>query len=99
MKGNFQSIINENQVVLVDFHAVWCSPCKMQAPVLKEIAAEYGERVKVIKIDVDQNNSIAMRFQVQSVPTLIIFKNGNVAYRQSGVHTKAQLRSILDKLL
>jgi len=99
MKGNFQSIINENQIVLVDFHAVWCSPCKMQAPALKEIAAEYGERVKVIKIDVDQNNSIAMRFQVQSVPTLIIFKDGNVAYRQSGVHTKSQLKSILDKLV
>jgi thioredoxin 1 len=99
MKGNFNSIIAENRPVLVDFHALWCSPCKMQAPVLKEIASEYGERVKVIKIDVDQNNSIAMRFQVQSVPTLIIFKNGNVVYRQSGVHTKAQLKSLLDKLV
>lgn len=99
MKGNFNSIISENRPVLVDFHAVWCSPCKMQAPVLKEIADEYGERVKVIKIDVDQNNGIAMRYQVQSVPTLIIFKKGNIAYRQSGLHTKAQLKSILDKLV
>lgn len=99
MKGNFNSIISENRLVLVDFHALWCSPCKMQAPVLKEIAVEYGERVKVIKIDVDQNNSIAMRFQVQSVPTLILFKNGNIAYRQSGVHTKTQLKSIIDVLV
>ncbi|HPT15404.1 MAG TPA: thioredoxin [Bacteroidales bacterium] len=99
MKGNFNSIISENRLVLVDFHALWCSPCKIQAPVLKEIADEYGECVKVIKIDVDQNNSIAMHFQVQSVPTLIIFKNGNIAYRQSGMHTKAQLKNILDKLV
>lgn len=99
MKGNFNSIISENRLVLVDFHALWCSPCKMQAPVLKEIAVQYGERVKVIKIDVDQNNSIAMRFQVQSVPTLILFKNGNIAYRQSGVHTKTQLKSIIDVLV
>jgi len=99
MKGNFDSIINENRPVIVDFHAVWCGPCKTQSPILKQVAEELGERVKVIKIDVDQNQMIASRYQIQSVPTLMIFKNGEVKHKQAGVHTKAQLISILNELL
>jgi thioredoxin 1 len=95
MKGNFDSIINENRPVVVDFHAVWCGPCKTQAPILKQLAEEMGDRIKVIKIDVDQNQMIAARFQIQSVPTLMIFKNGQVIHKQAGVHSKAQLMSIL----
>lgn len=98
MKGNFDSIINENRPVVVDFHAVWCGPCKTQSPILKQVAEELGERVKVIKIDVDQNQMIASRYQIQSVPTLMIFKNGEIKYKQAGVHTKSQLISILMKL-
>jgi len=75
MKGNFDAIINENRPVVVDFHAVWCGPCKKQAPILKQLAEELGERIKIIKIDVDQNQMIAARYQIQSVPTLMIFKN------------------------
>jgi thioredoxin 1 len=99
MKGNFDSIINENRPVIVDFHAVWCGPCKTQSPILKQVAEELGERVKVIKIDVDQNQMIASRYQIQSVPTLMIFKNGEIKHKQAGVHTKAQLISILNELL
>ncbi len=95
MKGNFDTIISENRPVVVDFHALWCAPCKTQAPILKQLAEELGERIKVIKIDVDQNQMIAARFQIQSVPTLMIFKNGQVIYKQAGVHSKAQLMSIL----
>jgi len=99
MKGNFDSIINENRPVVVDFHAVWCGPCKMQAPILKQLAEELGERIKIIKIDVDQNQMIAARYQIQSVPTLMIFKNGQVIHKQAGVHSKAQLMSILNNLM
>ncbi|MEI6752236.1 MAG: thioredoxin [Paludibacter sp.] len=98
MKGNFDSIINENRPVIVDFHALWCGPCKTQSPILKQLAEELGERVKVIKIDVDQNPIIAGRYQIQSVPTLMIFKNGEIKHKQAGVHTKAQLMSILMSL-
>lgn len=95
MKGKFDSIINDSRPVIVDFHALWCSPCKMQSPILKEVAAELGERVRIIKIDVDDNNQIASRYSVQSVPTIIVFKNGRQVWRQSGVVSKSQLKSVL----
>jgi thioredoxin 1 len=95
MKGNFETIINDSRPVIVDFHALWCGPCKMQSPILKELASELGDRVKVIKIDVDQNNAIASQYQIQSVPTLIVFKNGKQVWRQSGVVSKANLYSVL----
>ena len=95
MKGKFDTIINDSRPVIVDFHALWCSPCKMQSPILKEVASELGERVRVIKIDVDANNNIASRFSVQSVPTIIIFKNGRAVWRQSGVVSKSELKSVL----
>lgn len=95
MKANFDSIINDPRPVIVDFHAIWCGPCKMQSPILKELAAELGDSVRVIKIDVDNNNQIAGRFNVQSVPTIMVFKNGKQVWRQSGVVSKSQLKSIL----
>jgi thioredoxin 1 len=91
MKANFDSVINDSKPVVVDFHALWCGPCKAQSPVLKELATELGDRVRVIKIDVDQNQEIASRYRIQSVPTLMIFKNGEIKYKQSGVHSKQQL--------
>ena len=95
MRGKFDSIIDDSRPVIVDFHALWCSPCKMQSPILKEVAGELGDKVRVIKIDVDQNPEISSRYSVQSVPTLIIFKNGKLIWRQSGVATKSQLKDIL----
>jgi thioredoxin 1 len=95
MKGKFESLISDSRPVIVDFHAVWCSPCKIQSPILKEVAAEFGDKIKVIKIDVDQNNEVAGRYNIQSVPTLIIFKNGKQLWRQSGVVGKSQLNSVL----
>lgn len=99
MKGNFDSIIIENRPVIVDFHALWCGPCKTQSPILKQVADELGERVRVIKIDVDQNQSLASRYQIQSVPTLMIFKNGEIKHKQSGVHSRAQIMKILLDIL
>jgi len=95
MKGNFETIINDSRPVIVDFHALWCGPCKVQSPILKELAAELGDKVRVIKIDVDQNNAISAQYQIQSVPTLIVFKNGKQVWRQSGVVTKAALKGVL----
>lgn len=99
MKGNFQQIISDSRPVVVDFHALWCGPCKVQSPVLKELAGELGDKIKVIKIDVDQNNALAAQYQVQSVPTLIVFKNGSPVWRQSGVATKAVLLNVLQQYL
>jgi len=95
MKANFDSVINDTKPVVVDFHALWCGPCKAQSPILKELATELGDRVRVIKIDVDQNQEIASRYRIQSVPTLMIFKNGEIKYKQSGVHSKQQLLNVL----
>jgi thioredoxin 1 len=95
MRGNFETIINDSRPVVVDFHALWCGPCKTQAPILKALAAELGDKIKVIKIDVDQNNALSAQYQIQSVPTLIVFKNGKPVWRQSGVVSKAALLSVL----
>ncbi len=95
MKGNFTTIINDTRPVIVDFHAMWCGPCKVQSPILKELSAELGDKVRVIKIDVDQNNALSSQYQIQSVPTLIVFKNGKPVWRQSGVVSKAELYSVL----
>ena len=73
MKENFNSIINGNQPVLVDFHATWCGPCHTQAPILKELSAEMKGQARIIKIDVDKNQPLAQKYQVRSIPTLILF--------------------------
>ncbi|MGB8358195.1 MAG: thioredoxin [Bacteroidales bacterium] len=99
MKGNFNELIKDVRPVIVDFHALWCAPCKMQSPILKEVAAELGDKIRVIKIDVDQNSELASRYNIQSVPTLMIFKNGEIKYKQAGVHTRPQIMDELLKIL
>lgn len=74
----FEETINNNKLVLVDFYATWCPPCKMLAPVLEQVQDELSDKVLIVKIDVDQNENIARRFKVMSIPTLIIFKNGDM---------------------
>lgn len=95
MKGNFETILKDNRPVVVDFHALWCGSCKVQAPILKEVAADLGERVRVIKIDIDQNPELARRFNIQGVPTLVVFKNSQIQWRRSGVTSKNELISVL----
>jgi len=92
---NFQEIIQSDKPVLVDFFATWCGPCKMMSPILQDLAKEMGEQVRILKIDVDKNPAAAKAFQVQGVPTLIIFKQGQIKWRQSGVVQLPQLKQLL----
>jgi thioredoxin 1 len=91
MKSSFNNLIASETPVLVDFYADWCGPCKMLAPVLKEVKAQMGDAVKIIKIDVDKNQSLAAKFQVRGVPTMVLFKNGKPLWRQSGVLPKHEI--------
>ncbi|WP_027136607.1 thioredoxin [Gaetbulibacter saemankumensis] len=94
--SNFSNIINQNKPVLVDFFAEWCGPCKMMSPILKQVKDSLGDDVSIIKIDVDKNQSIAAKFQVRGVPTLVLFKNGNQLWRQSGVVQANDLVSLIN---
>ena len=95
--SSFREIIQSDKPVLVDFTATWCGPCKMMAPILHEVKSAMGDKITIIKIDVDKNPEVSGQFQVQSVPTLIIFRKGEVKWRQSGVIPAKQLQEILDK--
>lgn len=95
MKGSFNKIIQSEIPVLIDFYADWCAPCKVLTPILKQVKEELGDAVKIVKIDVDKNDSIAGRFQVRGVPTMILFKEGTALWRQSGVMPKDQLLTTL----
>lgn len=94
-----REVLSSDRPVLVDFWATWCGPCKMIAPILEELATEHGDKLKVAKIDIDINGQTAQKYGVMSIPTLILFKNGQAAERLVGYMPKAQLEAkVLDKL-
>ncbi|OTQ71456.1 thioredoxin [Gilliamella apis] len=99
-EATFDNTINEStKPVLVDFWAEWCGPCKMVAPILEEIAQEYGDKIIIAKLNVEQNPSIAPKFGIRGIPTLLIFKNGQVVATQVGALSKALLKAFIDPQL
>lgn len=96
--SNFETIIKSEKPVLIDFFATWCGPCKVLGPILKEVKGSLGERISIIKIDVDKNQQVAAQYQVRGVPTMILFQNGKQLWRQSGVLSKDEIiKTILEK--
>jgi len=98
-KRSFSEIIKGHKPVLVDFSAEWCGPCKMMPPILKEVKDKLGEQVTILKMDIDRNPAVASAYQIQSVPTLIVFRDGEVRWRQSGVMRAEQLKAVLESVL
>lgn len=92
---NFDTVLADGKPVLVDFFATWCGPCKMLAPVLEQLSEEFGNTAAICKIDVDQEMTLAQRYGVQSVPTLVLFKDGKEAARLVGYHSKNDLAAML----
>ena len=95
MMNKFQELINGNKPVLIDFFATWCGPCQALAPILVDAKVDLGEAVSIIKIDVDKNQEVAAHFQVKGVPTMLLFQNGKMLWRQSGVVSKNEIVSIV----
>lgn len=95
--SSFSEIINADKPVLVDFFAEWCGPCKMMAPVLKEVKATLAESVTILKVDVDKNPGMAATYSIQGVPTLILFRKGEIKWRQSGLVNARQLQQVVQQ--
>ena len=95
MNSKFNDIINSEKPVLIDFHADWCGPCKMLAPILKQVKDSLGEKISIIKIDIDKNQDAAQQYQVRGVPTMILFQNGKQLWRQSGVLSKEEIIKVV----
>lgn len=92
---NFNDIIKSDKLTLVDFFATWCGPCKMMHPILEQLKGEMGDSIRILKIDVDDNEDLSMQYNIQSVPTLMLFKNGEIVWRQSGAKSLNELKSLI----
>lgn len=93
--AKFQDMINSHPLVLVDFYATWCGPCKALSPILKDLKNELGDQVKIVKVDVDKHQQIAAQLSVRGVPTMILYKNGQQVWRESGVVPLSQLERLI----
>lgn len=89
--SKFNELINGDEPVLVDFYADWCQPCKIMAPILEDVKKELGDQIKIVKVDTDRNQQVSMQYGIRGIPTLILFKNGQIKWRQSGVVPKEMI--------
>ena len=97
--GKFDELINSEKPTLVDFYATWCGPCKMMSPLLEQVAADLGDGTKIIKVDIDKNRDAATQYDIRSVPTLILFKEGEIVWRQSGLPPKNLIIESIKKFI
>jgi len=95
----FSQLVNQPKPVIIDFHAEWCGPCKMMAPILDQIKEEFDDKIKIYKIDIDKNKSLTEKYQVMAVPTIMVFKDGKLGWRVSGVPSLQELRTQVTKLI
>jgi thioredoxin 1 len=99
MKSSFSTLIADETPTIIDFFATWCGPCRAVSPILEDLKSDLGDGVRIFKIDVDNNQGLASAYNVKSIPTIMIFKNGELKWRESGVPSKAKLKSILEPML
>ncbi len=96
--SNFHELINRNTPTLVDFYADWCGPCKMMPPILNDVKSSFGEGINILKVNVDKNNKAATKYGIQSIPTLLLFKNGKIVWRKSGVAQAGEISQAIKKI-
>ena len=97
--NNFQDLLSQNELVLVDFFATWCNPCKMLSPIIDKLSQKYSDKLKIVKVDIDEQSDLAMQYNVQSVPTVILFKNGNVISKEVGAKSITDYWTLIDSAI